>query len=215
MMYNKNNLAIHRIASADESRPVLTGVRFESNSTVATDGYKLMIVQTPPDDGSEAIEGLDGLHTQAGHYNVNIDRKTIATIERDLPKKPMFEWLKGMFFTASSDDKVAELMTTDGVNHTKHIAKPIEGEYPDYNAILPKGKPSQSVAFNVKQMKGLIDTFNAMNLESTAGVIKLDLYANTDSDSPTSLKAMQFTAKTSEGQNIQAVLMPVRVASSE
>lgn len=216
MMYNKNNLAIHRIASSDESRPILTGVRFESNATVATDGYKLMIVQTAPDSADQVVDGLDGIRVKEGHDNVIIDRQTVAKIERELPKKPLFEWLKGTFFTATSDDKVAELMTTDGVNHTKHIAKPIEGDYPDYNAIMPKGKPAIKVGFNAKMMKAIIDTFLAMSLPDSANTITLSLYANDEGiDDQYSLKPISMTAKTNEGQNVQAVLMPVRVTNND
>lgn len=216
MMYNKNNLAIHRIAGIDESRPVLAGVRFESNATVATDGYKLMIVETPKDSDDQAVDGLDGIRIKQGHDNVVIDRNTVAKIERELPKKPLFEWLRGTFFTATSDSQVAELMTTDGVNHTKHIAKPIEGEYPDYAKIIPKDKPAVTVAVNSKLLKQIIDTFCAMDLRGTAHIIKIQLFDNhAGIDSPTSLMPMSITAETIEGQNVQAVLMPIRTTENE
>lgn len=214
MLYNKNNLLVYKVAGNDDARPILEAVKFTPTGTIATDGYKLMIVQTPPDTDTEVFEGLDGLRPNDGNYSPIIDRGTVEKVLKNLPAKVIgdFQWLKGTFFTATSDNEVAELITTDGVNHTKHIAKPIQGDYPDYQKIMPKGKPDIEVGLSIHHLKGIIDTLKSMGLFDTAGTIKLGLYKNEGEEAgKPSLKPVSIEAMTDQGQKVQAVIMPVRL----
>lgn len=199
MFYNKNNFLVSNIASKDNTRPILTGIKFETNATIATDGYKLMICETPKDISSEDLGDLPSV--KDNNYNVIIPKDMVDNVSRSLPKKPIFEWLKNAYFTNNSDNTSVEMITTDGVSTQKHTGKTIEGEYPKYSEVVPKGKPINSVRLNIKYLKQIVDTFAKMDIED--GCINIQTYAD--------LLPVSITAKTSQDQNVQAVIMPVKV----
>ena len=202
MLYNKNNLLVSNIASKDETRPVLTGVRFEEKATIATDGYKLMIVSTPPDDSIDDVSEIDGAITPVTTSTpVNIPSENVKQLSKSLPKKPILPWFSNTFFT-SKDDEMVEMVTTDGINHQKHTTKAIVGDYPQYNAILPKDKPQAVVSLNVKILKQVIDTINQMDISDNANTIKISLQGE--------LQPVSITTTTDQKQQVQAVIMPVR-----
>lgn len=198
MFYNNNNLLVGKIASKDESRPILNGVKFEPEATIATDGFKMLIVETPKDVEADDMGDLPSVNQS--NYNVVIDKDTVENVRRSLPKKPILPWLKNAYFTDSSDD-VAQMITTDGLSSQKHSAHVVEGDYPAYAAVIPSGSPLANTHVNVKFLKQLVDTLNQMDIEENT--IQINVYAD---DMPVTI-----TAKTEQDQNVQAVIMPVKV----
>lgn len=56
-LYNDKQLLCVRMASKDETRQALNGLYFEGNKTIATDGHRMMIVESkPPRLGETEIE---------------------------------------------------------------------------------------------------------------------------------------------------------------
>lgn len=204
MFYNKNNFLVNKIASKDQSRPVLCATKFESEATVATDGYKLMICETPKDISSEDMGDLPSV--KDSNYNVVIPSEMVENVARALPKKPILPWLSNAYFTDTSDNSTVEMITTDGINTQKHTSKAIEDEYPKYNAIVPKGSSVASVNVNVKLLKQVVDVLCKMDLDSS-NTVKVNLYAD--------LLPVSITTKTVQGQNVQALIMPIKVKTED
>lgn len=202
MFYNKNNLLVHKIASKDETRPVLTGVKFEPHQTVATDGYKLMMVEAPADNPEGDVGVELGLTNFNDSYNPNIGRSDVERALKTIPKVKGLPWLSGVFLNENETEGRAELSVSDGSGLTKNTARPIEGDYPDYMSILPKGEPKARVALNVKILKQVVDTLCQMDI-GDANIIRLEIREP--------LEPVSITAKTEQGQNVQTVIMPVRV----
>jgi len=203
MFYNKNNLLVHKIASRDNTRPVLSAVKFEPNQTVATDGYKLMMVQTPPDNPTGDVGdeiGLPAIYNE--NYSPILDRVDVERAIKAMPKPiKHLEWLNGVFLTENTKEQRAELSTHEGSGLSKQTAKPIEGEYPDFMSILPKGEPKARVAVNVKILKQIVDTINMMDVP--ANIIHIEVREP--------LEPVSISCKTEQKQQVQAVIMPVRV----
>lgn len=106
-------------ASADETRPVLTGVLFvfgtEGLQLVATDGFRL------------------------SRYYLNI--KSLSSVKVVVPKTVLSEISK---LGEGSNDVDFEIKDVDkqvifSVGETVVSSRLIEGEYPDYEKIIPKG----------------------------------------------------------------------------
>lgn len=107
--------------STDETRPILTGVLFtladKSLTMVATDGFRL----------SKKIISLK---------NYEGEKKTVV-----IPKGVLAEAGRGVFDT---DDIYFDLEETDkqvtfGIGDTILTSRLLEGEYPDFEKIIPKG----------------------------------------------------------------------------
>lgn len=114
-------------ASTDETKQVLTGVHVtiqaEGLEFAATDGHRLAVVQTSPEEGAATIVGGEGT------LDVTIPGKTLRELERMLaahqsteaialrsePGQVVFEW--------------AEQRLTSRL---------LEGQYPNYRQLVPK-----------------------------------------------------------------------------
>lgn len=201
MLYNKNNLVISALTSKDDTRPVLTGVLFQSEATIATDGYKMIMVETPKDDSVSDFNASDMPVPIDSSKSTNIPKDTVDSIARSLPRKPILPWLSNAYFTEKSDD-ICQIVTTDGVNHQKHTVKPIEGQYPDVMKVFPDGPAVATVNLNIKHLKEVIDCLSKMDLQDSK-TVKIRVYAD--------LKPVSFELKTKQGQRVQALLMPCKI----
>lgn len=139
--------------STDETRPILTGVLFildnSSLSLVATDGFRLSKKVIP-------LKDYKG------------DKKTVV-----IPKGVLSEIGRGVF---EADDILFDLEETDkqvifGLGDTVLTSRLLEGEYPDFEKIIPKGS-------NIKITLDKEELLRAVKLASifareSANVIKI------------------------------------------
>jgi len=111
-------------ASTDESRPVLTGILLSpgtKTSLVATDGYRLSVL-TLKGDKSLGLKGQeDNLLIPSGVLREA--QRSFANLEEGSVEIEWAKEKKQMFLTLGDNELVTKLL---------------EGDFPDYKAILPK-----------------------------------------------------------------------------
>jgi DNA polymerase-3 subunit beta len=107
-------------ASTDETRPVLTGVLFlfekKSLSLVATDGFRLSKKTIPLTEGKVAVE------------SVVIPKGVLGELSRTASEDG------GILFNVQEKEK----QVIFGIGDTVLSSRLLEGEYPDYEKIIPK-----------------------------------------------------------------------------
>ena len=115
-----------RAASTDNDRPVLTGVLMTATETglrlVATDSYRL------------AVRDIPGSTVLAAGQKVLLPSRALAELQRLL--------------SASSSEvslRLGEFEAHFDVGPTRLTTRLLEGEYPNYSGLIPKGYPNRLV----------------------------------------------------------------------
>ena len=156
MLYNKINLSVAKIASKSGSRPEISGVFFTAKHTVATDSFRLVEISVPadkkPEDVKDAMRGV---------------KPFIASGEmvKDIKLKDNSEVVA---IKHLHDNRIEFLVGENIVN-----VKRIDGEYPDYESIMPTGEPSASVKINAKYLSEVLDILGKLGGASNEVVMKI------------------------------------------
>ena len=167
----------------DEMRPVMTGIYFdfqpESLTFVATDAHKLV------------------------KYSAEQSNNFAASFI--LPKKPS-NLLKNLL--PKEDDPVE--VTFDAKNVTfqlqnfKLVCRLIEGNYPNYNAVIPTANPNKVLVDRVEFLNGIKRVAVCSN--PTTNLIRMDITSNkvnlTAQDIDFSVSANETISCSYEGQNV-------------
>lgn len=134
MLVSKNHLLVAKIASKDDSRPILTGVKFYKDAdevvAVATDSYMLVEVRerTPP--VTEYPKDQDGREYKAVD-SVLVPARTALKLAGNIVKRSVLPILKYALLEPS------RITTTDLEDTTSLGFRSIEGNYPDYKKLVP------------------------------------------------------------------------------
>jgi hypothetical protein len=207
MLINKAILALARLCPEEESRWTLGSISVENDSATVTNG----------------------------HYLVNVSSGPRAHDENDFPTEPPVEHAK-LASSAVLVAKTAALgalkaikaagkklypilqhaaLTSDGqlivntLGSAQTFKSAVSGTFPNWRAVIPQGKPTAQIAVSAEYLRLLADYVTdhcAAEPRGTAA-IRLTIYA-TDS-------AMRFDARTTDGQDVMAILMPLRMDKCE
>ncbi len=182
MLVNGINKTIFATAD-DELRPVMNGVYFniepESMTFVATDAHKLV------------------------KYTAEYSGEGSAAFI--LPKKPA-NLLKNVLL--KEDDAISVVFDSKNVkfglkNHTL-VCRLIEGNYPNYNAVIPASNPNKVLIDRVELLNGIKRVAVCSN--PTTNLIRMDIADNkvnlTAQDIDFSVSANETISCSYEGQNI-------------
>ncbi len=199
MRINKKILGLVDIVSKEPYRQALTGIRFENGKAIATDGYKLLILELDKTDindlpkigGQEAIE-LD---------NVTVPSKDIKIIAKSIKKSKNIALLNLAWNVKAEDGKV-RFITTDLDTNEIFDSKLIEVDYPKYEKILPTKKPKFKIGVSVEHLEAMATAMR----KSGADIITLEFNKPLD---PIVLKAKDYD------KNIYGLIMPVRLIDEE
>src|SRR3990167_7027831 len=66
MLYNRHNLAVAGVASDSSIKPVLSGVMFTKDKTVATDSYRLVEISVHKDARVDEFPKVQGISAMQG-----------------------------------------------------------------------------------------------------------------------------------------------------
>ena len=138
-LFNKNNLAVVKIASKSGSRPEISGVYFTKNKTVATDSFRLVEVNVPEDKKAEDMQGV-----MRGVKPFIASGEMIKAIKLDNNEVVGIKHLH--------DNRIEFLVGENIVN-----VKRIDGQFPDYEAIMPHSKPTATIKLNAKYLSEVLD----------------------------------------------------------
>ena len=199
MIYNKNNLLIKEFCG-DDARPVLAGVAFYHNKSVATDSCVLAEVSTPNIDKNDAP--IIPNHRKLNYLQsepVIISKEGVGKVLKNLPLKTTLPVLSTTWLGDKTNADFAEFLLTDLETATPILTRRTEGEFPDYKKIIPNEKTTFSVSFNPEVLAKVFSFLAKIGLRNC----KLDFYGNN--------KPLVIRAETEEKQKVRILVMPLRV----
>lgn len=205
MLFNRNNLAVAKIASKSDVRPELAGVFFTKDKTVATDVYKLVEV-TVPDGGdvltAENYPKVEGKTAMRSFKPFILPAKMVSAIK--LPKDKIGgvpHQFTELLAVSHVDDKIVKLLKTDLETANETSIKKIEGTYPDYARVIPTVVPVAEVTVNAEY---LIDVLSVLAGIDERQFVTIKFYA----------EGQPVVMETKNGKNGQrglGLVMPLRV----
>lgn len=199
MIYNKNNLLVKEFCG-DESRPVLAGVAFFHNKTVATDSYVLAEVSTPDFDRNETPKIPN--HRRLNYIQkepVIINKESVGKILNNLPTKASLPILTNTWLGDKTSEQYAEFLLTDLETSTPVLSKRVVGEFPDYKKAIPSEKAKLSTKFDPSILTKVFSFLTRIGLHSC----QLDFFGNS--------KPLVVRAETDDKQKVRIIVMPQRV----
>jgi len=218
-LFNKKHLEIVKFSTTDPTRIALHGLLFDGNKTVATDGHRLICVES---EQKATIEDwpVNGINWSENDKPFTVSRSTIEKALKNIPKVPNIPaWenaaigLKVM--PTGEPDKVV-CQTTDFDNTDNVESRTVAGKFPNYQQVIPNFKDEnlyQRVGVNGKYLKEV-----CMLLEKyceSSHVVTLYLKKDTVKDGKSQddgqLHSMVVTADNGEGTKATAVIMPIRL----
>jgi len=152
----KDLLVAAKFASKNPSRPVLNSVMITEDKFVATDSYKLIEITN---DG----EPVEEFPMVAGVKTVKKLEDPILIPAKDVLKKlklpkatmPILEHA----ILTNDTDKTISLTTSDLETASTLQLKKIEGNFPDYESVMPKSEPTVTLKFDAKILKETLEAF--------------------------------------------------------
>lgn len=180
-MWNKNNLAVAKIAATSGIKPELACVLFTKGKTVASDGYRLLEVAAPKDEGAAPTEAMKG----AKPFLV----KAEGVMRKLKPEKDERVWLSHL------DQGKAEFV----VNGEVETLAPVEGRFPDYEQLWPQGEPVVKIKVNAKLLGELLMVMGKMT--GAWEPMEVSIYGPE--------KPILITGGTRQ-QSARAMMMPIR-----
>ena len=203
MLLNKNNLSVVGVASREAGRYSINGVCVTPEGmTAATDGRRLMTCSPCTESEEEfPFSGEDGWEGAALKENVIIEGDHIIAARKALPKKKaVIPFLREHVQLKSNGNGRLQLLTTDLANTPRIETRPIEGEFPYFDEVIPNG----NAEFTINVNPGLLsDILDIMDLSMDESSVKMEFYGPN--------KAMKLSCTTSEGQEMVGVLMPISI----
>ena len=214
MFLNQHNLDSIRCASKEDSKEILNGLFISEKETVATDGFQMLIVETPKDkkEMTELYPVKDDAYaiTEEALKSCVLPSKSLKDVRKAIPLKSPLPVLRNLYLDASFSNKngTAKLVANSLDNVQVFQPKKIGGDYPKYENLLPTEQTLKEnytrYTFNGRLLGEMLQTLAKMGGKGGLNVVKLHL-PKTDTEKPAYMEV-----KTEEGQEVRALVMPVR-----
>jgi len=207
MLLNRHNLSIVALASKDETRHSLQGVRVTKDYTEATDGYRLARVTVPT--GNPAEFPNVGITANGSMPAVTVPATAAKALEKALPRPgrsrrlPILE--NALVDTEAAQRGTFRAIATDLETQTPVEAAVIEGQYPDSDPVFPGGEPLATVHINGLYLAECAKLAAGMTNGRSHG-IKLLIY-DKDGLAPVKIEA----TNPDTGQTATFLIMPMRL----
>jgi DNA polymerase III sliding clamp (beta) subunit (PCNA family) len=197
MQIDKRILGLCDIARKDGVISALAGVRFEKGKAVATDGYRLLIIEAeePRLDDIPRVAGQEPVALE----NVTVRAKDLVRAVKPIKRNKHVEVLNTAW-TVKAEEGFVRLVTTDLETTSIIDSRIIENSYPDYEKVIVKEEPKGVVRVDVKLLEGLLSAVRK------AGVAHIDLEFHGE------LKPLQIKGKDFKEREVTALVMPIRRA---
>jgi len=213
-MLNRHNLSIAKLAPKDQgSRYELSAVYVHPDYTAETDGKQLMKVSTGSKAASNGagdtfppIGGMDPPVLNWKPFLLSV--RSALEIAKALPRKPPLPILQYAAVSAETDNgEQAVLGVSDLHSGNVFRAPKLGGSFPDLYRVIPdRKKASIRIAVDASLLALVLKQIADMCSREGAAYCELSLYGPE--------RAIRIDAKTDEGQDVLAVVMPMRMSPS-
>ena len=212
MLLNRANLAVVEAATKQESRYALNGILCDVDGTTATDGYMLCHVSPPPGSVAANFPTWPGAERPTEPIRrFVLPSDSAREIAKALPKKSTIPILKTAMVCADTNvNGKAAIAVTD--LEARRVFQPdkVDGQFPNWQAVIPKHNAESpatlTIALDGDLLERVIKVARALKAEAgdTRGPVRLE-FSFSDAQS-----AAKIMAANSEGQELTAVVMPLR-----
>ena len=207
MLISKRTLdSVIPFAGKDDVRDILNGIRLESSGKlIATDGHMLGIF-TPgaplPDTDFPNVGQLEGDQPPLEPCTLAIDG--IQTLAKAIPKKNKMPIVKHALLdhAASNANGKAVFHVTDLDNPQRVNVAKLDGNFPQYDQVLPKDEPVYRMALDAALLSRLIKAADAVRSDNDMTLIEFEFFASHSSP-------LRATVTNKDGDTLTAVVMPL------
>lgn len=155
MLYNNLCLSVSKFAAKSQSRPELCGVFITPKKVAATDSFRLVEVSVPTNVKVENFPRYNNKSAMKGFKPFIAPAQEFGKIK--LPTKKMGLPELNCLAVSHLDDKMVEFFTSNLETGEIKVLRRIEGRYPDYEKVIPTGKPVAEVVINAEYVKEMAD----------------------------------------------------------
>lgn len=216
MLLNRATLGLAKLASKEETRYSLQGIAIEMECATVTNGHYLVTVSHPQyaaehiEDSYPETPGLVHREIKEGE-TVLVHSSAAAAAMKALPKKTHIPVLQ---HAAMSED--GKLVTND-LDSVQSFSHKLDGQFPDWRRVMPSGEVEYETYVDARYLKALAEYFIAVGNDRLPSV-RMTIYADKkpskglrpDSEERRNPSAMRFDLRTHDGQDVTAILMPLR-----
>lgn len=208
MLLSKATLGLAKLASKEASRYTLGGICIEAKQAIVTDGHTLVVLshgtEQHKDAGFPETPGLEHKVLSDGPMTeqVMVSRDAALAALKALPKKTTIPVLAN---AALGVDGKLYVNSLDSVRSFTHK---LEGKFPNWRAVMPAASKQVvgQVAMDARKLKALAE-YIIDNCDERTPTMRITLYGESD--------AVRFDARTEAGQDVTALIMPIRMDTAK
>lgn len=198
MHLNAQSLDAAKFASTHEKKGILTGLMIAKDRVAATDSFHMIEVKHPQFT-DETPSGIRN-DSETGVFPA----KSAIHARKNIPKGENLFALKKAF-TYVDEKKNMTITTTDFMEEKTVESRLIDGVYPNYDQVFPKGEPIARIMVDAKFLQNMAAYFEA---HGDSRSVLIQFYGETQ---PLVFKG--HTAVTI--QDVRGLIMPKRMADVE
>jgi DNA polymerase III sliding clamp (beta) subunit (PCNA family) len=210
MRIDKAVLSLRHVASTDDTRLNLSGIYLTAAEACATDGHMLArIAQLPAEAPTEPAEGEAPPSPEPELKACIIATADAIAIDKAIPKPNRYGPSVLAELDTEHTNSNGHLRVTIGATEMKPAK--VEGEFPDYAQVLPKGPATFRVGLNANYLAQLVKVARAANENGKPDTIVLEFYDNL-ADVETKMKGycQAIGVKAPGSPRFSGLLMPIR-----
>ncbi|MDP3956856.1 MAG: hypothetical protein Q8P97_02570 [bacterium] len=168
MLYNKNNLAVAKFCARDGYKPEIAGVYFTKEKTCATDAIILLEMSVDSSQKVEDYPKVQKASAMRGFKPFIVSKEWISKVK--IPQSRLLPILNNVAVKHIKKDKVEFMMTEDATTAQIFSVPRVEGKFPDYEDIFPKGKPVAQFSINGEKFAELLKVMSGLPLNKKVKV---------------------------------------------
>lgn len=157
---NVHNLNVAKLCSTEKTRFTINGILVTPKETVSTDGHRMTIVTTPKNLDAASYPMLDNFTAVNEWDKFILPRVDALEIAKAIPKKTTIPILNNA--AVGLKDPATEFVpvaVTDLERRRVFLPRPLKGNFPDFERVMPRGGPTFEIGLNAKYVKEAMDQF--------------------------------------------------------
>lgn len=210
MLLSRSSLAVVAVASDELARPQLNGVHVAPDGTcTATDGHRLIRVGPVTADAADfpaCGQGVVALPAGGFILPSAAAREALKSIPKGRHYHfPILQHVKLAELAAANGVPGRGVLVATDLDTTKRTEfRPLEGPYPNCDAVIPKGEPVFRIGFNLALLAEVCATLGALSADRLCREGVLEFHGP--------LSPCVITVSSPEnGQPVTALVMPLKV----